>query len=115
MQFRRPSLVCLAGPFENLGLIHHIRALGVKVGPERAEVAREDADVGRVDVGIDVVVAEVAVVALADRVRHRAESEQVVAGLEREPVFNAQTLSGFHLIFNRPHARRFGRHVTLTP
>ena len=73
--------------------VHHVAAGVVQVGPEGAEVARVDADVGRVDVRVDVVVAEVAVVPLADQVGHRAQREQVVRRLQRQPVLEAQPLA----------------------
>ena len=52
---------------------HHVGAFFVEVGPERAEIALVDADVGRIDVRVDVVVAEIAVVPLAHQVGQSTE------------------------------------------
>ena len=70
-----------------------------------AELAGRHADVGRVDVAIDVEVGEVAVHPLADMVGQPAHRQNVRRGVERKPVFGAQTLLGQHLGGDRLQAR----------
>ena len=110
VQLGRPPVVGRLGPLEDLGAVHDVGALVVEVGPEGAEVALVDADVGRVDVRVDVVVAEVAVVPLADQVGHRADREQVVRRLQRQAVLEAQPLPRLDLLPDRRQPTRLGRH-----
>ena len=75
VQFRRASIVRGTGAFENLRPVHDVGAGVVEVGPERAKVALVDADVRRVDMRVDVVIAKLAVVPFADEVGHLADRE----------------------------------------
>ncbi len=47
---------------------------------------------------VDVVIAEIAVVALAHQVGHRAQGKQVVRGFQRKTVLEAQPLAGLDLV-----------------
>ena len=68
---------------EDLLVAHHV-ALGVaQVGAERTERAAIDADVRRVEVRVDVVVGDVAVLPLADEVGQLADFVQRHVGLVR--------------------------------
>ena len=85
---------------QDLLVAHHV-ALGVaQVGAERAERAAIDADVGRVQVRVDVVVREVAVLPLADDVGELADFVERSGGVvEQQPVLEA----------SRSPARTFSR------
>ena len=62
-----------------------------------AELAGSHANIGGVDVAIDVEVGEVAVHPLADMVGQPANGQNVGGGVEREAVVGAETLLGHHL------------------
>ena len=51
VQFRRPASVGLGGPLHDLLVGHDVAFGALQVGPERAEGAAVDADVGRIEVG----------------------------------------------------------------
>jgi hypothetical protein len=79
---------------------------GVRVGianafAEGAELATGDADVGGVDVAVDVEEGLLAVEALADEVRHPAYRQDVGRAVERQAVLSVQALAGFDLFTNR--------------
>ena len=67
----------LRGALDNLLVAHHVALLATQVGPEGAEGATVNADVGRVQVRVDVVIGEMAVLALGEEVGQLAEGEQV--------------------------------------
>jgi hypothetical protein len=70
--------------------------LAPQVGPERTEGAAIDADVGRVEVGVDVVVGRVAVLPLADQIRQLAQFRQRHLGrFEHEAIVEREPLAGF--------------------
>ena len=75
----------LGGALEDLLVGHDVALRALQVGPEGAEGAAVDADVGRVEVRVDVVIGEVAVLALADEVGQFAEREQVGAVVRKTP------------------------------
>ena len=111
VQLGRPPLAGLPGPLDHRGTIHHVGLGLVQVGPEGTEIASVDTHVRRVDVRVDVVVAEIAVVPLAHQVGHRAEGEQVVRGLQRQAVVEAQPLAGLDLLADRLQSGQLGRHA----
>ncbi len=83
---------------EDLLVAHHVALRVAQVGAERAEHAAIDADVRGVEVRVDVVVGEVAVLALADEVGQLAEfGQRHVGPLEHEAVVERQPLAGFDL------------------
>ena len=83
---------------EDLLVAHHVALRVAQVGAERAEHAAIDADVGRVEVRVDVVVGEVAVLPLADQVGQLADfGQRHVGPLENEAVVERQPLAGFDL------------------
>jgi len=70
-----------------------------RVGPgrvgraaESAEFAMRDADVGGIDVAIDVEIADVAVALFADVIGKPADGEEIVRLKEREAVFGREAL-----------------------
>ena len=68
----------------------------VGVAAEGAELAMRHADVGRIDVPVDVEVADVAVALLANVIGEPAEREQVGRAIERDAVVEAEPLAGHH-------------------
>ncbi len=66
----------------------------VGIAAEGAEFAMGHANVGGIDVAIDVEVADVAVALLANVVREPAEGEQVGRAVERQAVGGVQALAG---------------------
>ena len=101
VQLGRPPGVGLAGALLDLVLAHRVGAGVVHVGAEGAEVALVHAHVGGVEVRVDVVIAEIAVVALADEVRHLAQREQVGRRLQGQPVVEREALAGLDLLADR--------------
>ena len=66
----------------------------VGIAAEGAQLAMRHADVGGIDVAIDVEVADVAVALLANVVGEPAEGQQVGRAVEREAVVGVQALAG---------------------
>src|SRR5205823_11760811 len=83
VQFRGAVAFGLRSPFQNLLVAHDIPLRALQVRAESAENAAVNADVGGVDVRIDIVIAEVAVLPLANEVGQLTKCEQIVA-LEKE-------------------------------
>ena len=82
---------------------HLVERHGVGLGiahpfAEGAQAATGHADVGGIDVAVDVEVRLVAVQALADQVGEIAHREDVGGAVERDAVFERKTLAGFHLL-----------------
>ena len=110
VQLGCPAGTGLPCPLDDLVAVHHVGPVFAQVSAERTEVARVYADVGRVDVRVDVVVRKVTVVPLAYQVGHRAQRKQVVRRLERQPVVEAQPLAGLDFIANRLQSVCCARH-----
>src|SRR5208282_2616499 len=98
VKFRRALGDGFRGARENLIERKCVCARHVRRAPERAQLAMRDADIRRIDVPVDVEVADVAVALLADVVREPADCEQIVRLEEREAVFGAQALAGENLV-----------------
>jgi len=77
---------------------HLVGALFIRVARERTELAAVAADVGGVDVTVHHEVDALAVDAPACEVGQLADAEQVVAGVQRDAVFSAETLAGGDLL-----------------
>ena len=94
----QPFVDRFAAAGEDLLVAHHV-ALGVaQVGAKRAEGAAIDADVRRVQVRVDVVVGDVAVLPLADEVGQLADFVQRhIRAFEDEAVVEREPLAGFDL------------------
>ena len=74
---------------------------------ERAQPATGHADIGGIDVAVDVEVSDVAVQALAHQVGHVAERENVRGPVERDAVVVGQALARLHLLEDRLQPRIF--------
>ena len=85
-----PRSSASVGPLQDLLVGHHVALRALQVGPESAEGAAIDADVGRVEVRVDVVVGDVAVLALAHQVGQFAEREQVGLVFEEQAVVEGE-------------------------
>ena len=70
--------------FESFFQRHGVSAGRIFLASEGAEAAGGDADVGRIDVAIDVEVGLIAMHALANVVRQPADGEDVAGAVERE-------------------------------
>ncbi len=92
---------CFPGLVECHGVAGGVTFLAAK----GAELAGSHADVGRVDMAIDVEVGEVAVHPLTDMVGQPAHRQNVRRGIKRKPIFGVQTLLGQHLGGDRLQAR----------
>ena len=84
----------LGGALQDLLVGHDVALFAAQVGAESAEGAAVDADVGRIEVRVDVVIGEIAVLALADDVGQFAEREQVGALVKENAVVEGQPLAG---------------------
>src|SRR5262249_47272006 len=90
----------LGGALEDLFVGHDVTLRTFQVGPKGAEGAAVNADVGRVEVGVDVVIGEVAVFALAHLVGEFAEGEQVGRLVEVNAVVEREALAGVDFFAN---------------
>src|SRR6202171_6805747 len=71
-----------------------VSAGSVGIAAESAELAMGDANVGRVDVAIDVEVGDVAVALLADVVGEPTDGEEIGRAIERDTVGGVKALPG---------------------
>ncbi len=90
MQFGRALFARLLRRVEGSAASDHDVAVAISGRAERAERAAVHAHVGRVEVLVDVVVGDVAVLLLADEVRQLAEREEIRVVFEKESVVEAQ-------------------------
>src|SRR5579875_2247962 len=70
-----------------------VRALHVFIPAKGAEFAMCAADVRRIDVPVDVEIADIAVELFADVIRQPADGQQIVRGVERQAVFGGQAFA----------------------
>ena len=90
-----PRRSASAARSQNLLVAHDVALGAFQVGPEGAEGAAIDADIGRVEMRVDVVIGEVAVLALAHQVGQLAECEQIGVLVEEDAVVEGQAVAGF--------------------
>ena len=86
---------------------HRVGARGVGLAAERAQFATRDADVGRVDVPVDVKISSRALKFLPDAMRKPAERQQIVRAVKRRAVVEVQPLFGEHFLGDGPKPRVF--------
>src|SRR6516225_5517335 len=91
----RAAALGFAGTVKDLLVRHYVALLALQVGPKRAKDAAIDADVGRIQVRVDVVVRSVAVLALANHIREFAEREEIDLLFEEEAVIEREPPAGF--------------------
>ncbi len=92
---------CLPRLFQS----HGVRAGVALLAPEGAQPAAGHADIGGVDVPVDVEVGDVAVHPLAHCVRHPSDGQNVAAAIERDAVLEAQPLARRDLLGDRLQRR----------
>ena len=109
VQFGAAGLGRLLGPGENLGLAHRVRPRIVLVAAVGAQGAAVDADVGRVEVQVEIVVGRVAVLAAADHVGQFAHGVQIDLRREQKlAVGRREAFAGFDFLAD------FLKHLTLS-
>ncbi len=86
MKFRGAFAQALFGALPNLLEGKGVGAGRFRAAAEGAELAMRHADVGRIDVAIDVEVANVAVALLANVVGEPADGQQIGRAVERDSV-----------------------------
>ena len=77
MKFGGAFADALLGACVNLFQGEGVSAGGIGIAAEGAKLAMGDADVGRIDVAIDVVVGDVAVAPFADLIREPADGKEI--------------------------------------
>jgi len=99
----------LAAAGQDLLVAHHVAPLVAQVGPEGAERAAIDAHVRGIQVRVDIVVADVAVLPLADEVGKFAEFVEVDPFVpQRFGLCRIEPLPGLHLFADRVERRCHG-------
>ena len=94
---------------EDLFVAHHVAAGIAEVGTEGAERAPVDADVRGIEVGVDVVPAEVAILPLADEVGQFAQFVQIEPLVPEHLGFRRiEAFPGLDLLADRVERRRDG-------
>src|SRR5262245_10307781 len=113
VQLGGAALLGLGGAFEDLLIAHHVALRRPEVGAEGTEGAAVDADVGRVEMRVDVVIGEVAVLALADNVGQLAEREEIGMLVKVNTLIEGQSLSGLYLLADLlDHGYSVARRIT---
>ena len=92
----------LAPASENLLVAHRISPLVAQVGPKRAERTPIDADIGRVEVCIDIEIRPIAVFPFANQIGQLANFvERRLGPIENKPVVKRQPLTSFDFVPDR--------------
>ena len=94
VEFRDGFRPAFAGDLPGLFVRHGVAVGIADLFTEGTELALSDANVGGVDVTVDVVVSIVAVDALADDVGHVADGEDVGGAVHRHAVFKGEAFAG---------------------
>ena len=88
--FAVPGGSCFVGLLQR----HRVSAGSVFLTTERAKAAGCDADVGRINMPIDVEVRSIAVQPFTNVVRQPSDSQNVTSAVEQKGVVPGETLSG---------------------
>ncbi len=107
---------------------HRVRVGLTLFPPKRAQSARRNTDVRRIDMPVHIEVRQIPMHPLAHQVRHPAHCQDVAAAVQRDAIIEVQALSPFHFSGNGferriirlktvPRARRRNRsfHLTILP
>ena len=89
-----------SGGLERLFEGHGVGAGSVLLAAESAQAAGSDANVGRINVPVDVEIGFVAMQALADVVREPTDSKYVASLVKQESVFRGEAFAREHLVVN---------------
>src|SRR6185437_3496260 len=98
MKFRRAFCDALPRALPNFFERVAVRSIGIFVAPECAQAAVSAADVRRIDVPVDVVVAEVAVALLANMIREPSNGQQIARFIERQAILSRKPLASEHFL-----------------
>ena len=79
---------------------HRVSPRRVLLAAESAQTAGGHADVGRIQVAIDVEIRSVAMQSLADVIRQPTHGQNIPGAVEREGVVDIQTLAGQNFVMN---------------
>ena len=90
VKFRRALGDALRRARPDFILAEGISARRVRIAAESAQPAMRHADIGRIDVPVDVVIADVAVQLLAHPIRQPADRHQVVRFVKPQAFFGVQ-------------------------
>ena len=97
-----------SGGFESFIERHGVGAGSVLLAAEGAQAAGRDANVGGIDVSVDVEIRLVAVHALANVIGHPAHGENIAGAVESEGIGGVEPLTGQHFGVNGQQARVVG-------
>src|SRR5258708_11863862 len=78
-----------------------VRARRAGIAAKRAQLAVRHANIGRINVPIDVKVRDIPVSLLANVIRQPPNRQQIRRAVKRYAVLKSETLSGEHLVCNR--------------
>jgi len=84
---------------------HGVGTGRILLAAESAQAACGDADIGRIDMAVDVEVSFVAMHALADEVRHPSDGQNVAGAIQRESVVSSESLTAQHFGVDRRQPR----------
>ena len=101
VKFRRAFAHALFRALINLFERIHVRAGSVRIAPKRAQLAMRHANVGRIDVPIDVEIGDVAVALLANMIREPADREQIRRAKQQNAVVARQPFARQNLVGDR--------------
>src|SRR5438105_7331315 len=90
---------------KNLIELHRVTAILTRLARicSLAKLAIDDANVGVVNVAVDVVISNVAVEALADLVGEPAQSDDVIRSVKFHPFFERKAFAAEYLVGNGLH------------
>src|SRR5215472_4101281 len=116
MKLRDGFAVAGGGGFKGLVQGHGISARSILLAAEGTQPASRDADIGWVDVPVDVEISHIAVHALADVIGQPANRQDISRAIEGYSIVKAQPFMGKHLIRDGQEPRVFGlKYVRLGP
>ena len=101
MELRRSFADTLLGALEDLFERKRVGPRRVRAAAKGAQPTVRHADISRIDVAVDVEIADVAVALLADVVAKPADGQQVWRAIERDAVVKVESLAGQNLVGNR--------------
>src|ERR1041384_1308818 len=108
MKLRQGIRIFALGKMKHLLELHRVAALlpGFARIRTLAQLAINDADVGVIDVTIDVVVGVVAVEPLANLIREPSDSDDVVGFVELDAFLKREPLTAMNFLRNSLHAEK---------
>ena len=102
VKFRDSFVVAGGRGFEGLFKSHRVRAGRIFLSSKGTQAARGHADIGRIQMAIDVEVSAIAMHALADVIGHPANRENISGAIEGERVLGIQAFARNNLVMDGP-------------